>query len=171
MSVFPFPIIGIDSDNGSEFINDHLCNYCKEHQITFTRSRPYNKNDGAHVEQKNWARVRELVGCLRYDTPQELPKLNEIWELDRVFTNYLLPQQKLISKQRYGSKVIKHYDVPASHPRPHGAKEAERHLQTHQASPAPTRNPPPDRRTGKALPSQENPAGQPPVKNSWNKNH
>lgn len=62
MQVFPFPIIGIDSDNGSEFINNELLRFCAEQQITFTRSRPGNKNDGAHVEQKNWSRVRELVG-------------------------------------------------------------------------------------------------------------
>lgn len=65
--VFPFPIIGIDSGNRSEFINEHLLAYCVEQKPTFTRSRPGNKNDGAHVEQKNWARVRELVGYLRYD--------------------------------------------------------------------------------------------------------
>ncbi|MEV7573341.1 transposase family protein [Pseudarthrobacter sp. NPDC089323] len=113
-AVFPFPILGIDSDNGSEFINEHLLAYCHARQITFTRSRPGNKNDGAHVEQKNWARVRELVGYLRYDTAGELEKLNEIWELDRVFTNYLLPQQKLVSKQRYGAKVTKKHDAPAT---------------------------------------------------------
>jgi hypothetical protein len=113
-AVFPFPIIGIDSDNGSEFINEHLFAYCHAHQITFTRSRPGNKNDGAHVEQKNWARVRELVGYLRYDTAAELDKLNEIWELDRVFTNYLLPQQKLIGKQRHGARVTKKHDSPAT---------------------------------------------------------
>jgi hypothetical protein len=113
-AVFPFPIIGIDSDNGSEFINEHLLAYCHAQQITFTRSRPGNKNDGAHVEQKNWARVRELVGYLRYDTAAELEKLNEIWELDRVFTNYLLPQQKLIEKQRHGAKVTKKHDAPAT---------------------------------------------------------
>lgn len=112
ISVFPFPIIGIDSDNGSEFINAHLLAYCEEHKITFTRSRPGNKNDGAHVEQKNWARVRELVGYLRYDTPAELALLNEIWEQDRIFTNYLLPQQKLVSKQRHGAKVTKKHDNP-----------------------------------------------------------
>jgi len=110
LAQFPFPILGIDSDNGSEFINEHLLRYCIEHKITFTRSRPYNKNDGAHVEQKNWARVRELVGYYRYDSPAELAKLNEIWELDAVFANYLLPQQKLIFKQRNGAKVIKRYD-------------------------------------------------------------
>ena len=108
---FPFPILGIDSDNGSEFINGQLLRFCIERKITFTRSRPGNKNDGAHVEQKNWARVRELVGYYRYDTPAELAKLNEIWELDAVFTNYLLPQQKLIFKQRQGAKVIKRYDT------------------------------------------------------------
>lgn len=112
--VFPFPIVGIDSDNGSEFINEHLLKYCTENEITFTRSRPGNKNDGAHVEQKNWARVRELVGYLRYDTPAELALLNEIWELDRIFTNYLLPQQKLLSKHRYGAKVSKKHDAGAT---------------------------------------------------------
>lgn len=114
ISVFPFPILGIDSDNGSEFINAHLLAYCQTHQITFTRSRPGNKNDGAHVEQKNWARVRELLGYLRYDTAAELELLNEIWEHDRLFTNYLLPQQKLISKHRYGAKVTKKHDTPAT---------------------------------------------------------
>lgn len=107
---FPFPILGIDSDNGSEFINFHLFNYCKEHRITFTRSRAGNKNDGAHVEQKNWTHVRELVGYLRFDTDAELDVLNQIWELDRHFTNYLLSQQKLVYKQRDGAKVIKRYD-------------------------------------------------------------
>lgn len=75
--------------------------------------RPGNKNDGAHVEQKNWARVRELVGYLRYDTTAELEKHNEIWDLDRVFTNYLLPQQKLLEKHRHGAKVTKKHDTPA----------------------------------------------------------
>jgi hypothetical protein len=107
---FPFPILGIDSDNGSEFINAHLLAYCTEHRITFTRSRPGNKNDGAHVEQKNWTHVRELVGYLRFDTDTELALLNQIWELDQTFTNYLLAQQKIVFKQRNGSKVTKRYD-------------------------------------------------------------
>lgn len=89
---FPSPIKGIDSNNGSEFINRHLLRWCIEHHITFTRSLSGNKNDGAYVEQKNWARGRELVGYYRYATPGELAKLNEIWELDAVFTNCLLPQ-------------------------------------------------------------------------------
>ena len=111
---FPFPILGIDSDNGSEFINSHLLAYCTEHQITFTRSRPGNKNDGSHVEQKNWTHVRELVGYLRFDTEAELTLLNQIWELDRTFTNHLLAQQKIIFKQRNGSTVTKRYDTAAT---------------------------------------------------------
>ena len=107
---FPFPILGIDSDNGSEFINAHLLAFCVDNEITFTRSRPGNKNDGAHVEQKNWTHVRELVGYLRFDTEAELGVLNRIWELDRIYTNYLLAQQKLISKQRHGARVTKTYD-------------------------------------------------------------
>ena len=68
----PFPILGVDSDNGSEFINDHLLQWCTRRQITFTRARPGNKNDGCHVEQKNWAVVRTVVGYHRYDTAAEL---------------------------------------------------------------------------------------------------
>ncbi len=111
---FPFPILGIDSDNGSEFINYHLFDYCTEHEITFTRSRSGNKNDGAHVEQKNWTHVRELVGYLRFDTPAELSILNEIWELDQTYTNYLLAQQKLVFKERHGAKVTKRHDQAAT---------------------------------------------------------
>jgi hypothetical protein len=107
---FPFPVLGLDSDNGSEFINAHLFDYCGAEQLTFTRSRPYNKNDGAHVEQKNWTHVRELVGYLRFDTDKELSLLNEIWALDMGYTNYLLAQQKLVFKQRSGSKVTKRHD-------------------------------------------------------------
>jgi hypothetical protein len=112
---FPFPVLGIDSDNGSEFINEHLFKYCVARKITFTRSRPGNKNDGAHVEQKNWTHVRELVGYLRFDTPAELEMLNRIWELDRGYTNLLLTQQKLLSRTRVGAKVIKRHD-PATTP-------------------------------------------------------
>jgi hypothetical protein len=107
---FPFPLLGIDSDNGSEFINAHLFDYCSAKKLTFTRSRPGNKNDGAHVEQKNWTHVRELVGYLRFDTEAELEVLNAVWELDRRFSNHLLAQQKLVSRHREGSKVTKRYD-------------------------------------------------------------
>jgi Integrase core domain len=109
-SAFPFPILGLDSDNGSEFLNADLVEYCRTQRITFTRSRPGNKNDGSHVEQKNWTHVRSLVGYLRFDTEEELELLNEIWELDRLFTNLLCAQQKLISRQRVGAKVIKRHD-------------------------------------------------------------
>jgi hypothetical protein len=108
--IMPFPIIGVDSDNGSEFINHHLLDWCTKRQITFTRSRPGNSNDGAHVEQKNWAVVRTVVGYHRYDTAAELTLLNKIWMLQSLMTNYFYPQQKLISKLRDGAKVIKKYD-------------------------------------------------------------
>ena len=107
---FPFPILGIDSDNGSEFINAHLFEYCRQRKITFTRLRSGNKNDGAHVEQKNWIHVRQLVGYLRYDTDRELELLNQIWARDALFTNYLLAQQKLVEKHRHGATVTKRYD-------------------------------------------------------------
>lgn len=107
---FPFPILGIDSDNGAEFINAHLFEYCLARKITFTRSRSGNKNDGAHVEQKNWTHVRQLVGYLRFDTTAELDLLNGIWALDATFTNYLLAQQQLIEKRHHGAKVTKRHD-------------------------------------------------------------
>jgi hypothetical protein len=106
----PFPILGVDSDNGSEFINVHLLQWCTRRQITFTRARPANKNDGCHVEQKNWAVVRTVVGYHRYDTAAELLLLNEIWQLQSKLTNYFYPQQKLISKVRAGAKVSKKHD-------------------------------------------------------------
>jgi len=109
-AIMPFPILGVDSDNGSEFINHHLLTWCGKREITFTRSRPGNSNDGAHVEQKNWAIVRTVVGYHRYDTKVELLLLNKIWVLQSQLTNYFYPQQKLISKVRTGAKVSKKYD-------------------------------------------------------------
>jgi hypothetical protein len=107
----PFPILGVDSDNGAEFINIYLFLWCRNREITFTRARPTNKNDGCHVEQKNWAVVRTLVGYHRYDTAPELLLLNEIWQLQSQLTNYFYPQQKLVSKVRDGAKVTKKYDT------------------------------------------------------------
>jgi hypothetical protein len=107
----PFPILGVDSDNGSEFINVYLYLWCRKRQITFTRARPANKNDGCHVEQKNWAVVRTVVGYHRYDTAAELLLLNEIWQLQSKLANYFYPQQKLQSKVRVGAKVTKKYDT------------------------------------------------------------
>lgn len=106
----PFPIVGVDSDNGSEFINDEVFAWCTRRKITFTRARPGNKNDGCHVEQKNWTAVRNLVGYYRYDTPAEVLLLNEIWQLQAKLTNYFYPQQKLVSKTRHGAKVSKKHD-------------------------------------------------------------
>lgn len=120
--VLPFPLLGVDSDNGSEFINHHLLEWCTKREITFTRSRPGNSNDGAHVEQKNWAVVRTVVGYHRYDTAAELLLLNRIWVLQSQMTNYFLAQQKLVSKVRDGAKVLKKYDRPTT---PH--RRADRH--------------------------------------------
>lgn len=120
-AVMPFPILGIDSDNGSEFINFAMLTWCQKHHVTFTRSRPGNKNDGCHVEQKNWATVRVMVGYQRYDTTAELLLLNEIWMLQSLVANYFYPQQKLVSKVRQGSKVIKKYDIATT---PHRRAQA-----------------------------------------------
>lgn len=106
----PFPLLGLDSDNGSEFINHHLRRYSKEHKITFTRSRPYRKNDNCFVEQKNYSLVRRHVGYARYDTPTQLQLLNAIYAQLRLHVNFFLPSQKLEHKSRRGSRVYKRYD-------------------------------------------------------------
>ena len=107
---FPFAIRGIHSDNGGEFINNHLVRYCGEKELTFTRSRPYRKNDNCFVEQKNYSVVRRAVGYRRHDTPEELETLNQLYAPLRLFTNYFQPSMKLIEKTRRGSKVRKKYD-------------------------------------------------------------
>jgi hypothetical protein len=84
----PFPILGLDSDNGSEFINQALLDYCASQGITFTRSRPYKKNDTCHIEQKNWAVVRRLVGYDRLELPA-LAALGRIHDLARDYVNFL----------------------------------------------------------------------------------
>jgi hypothetical protein len=81
---FPFPILGIDSENGSEFINWELYRRCEQEKLKFTESRSGNKNDGAHVEQKNWHIVRQTVGYHRYDTAGELELSDKIWALQRI---------------------------------------------------------------------------------------
>ena len=107
---FPFKILGIDSDNGSEFINGHLFRYCRENKITFTRSRPYKKNDNCFVEQKNYSVVRRAVGYRRHDTAEELEVLNELYDHLRLYTNFFQPVMKLMEKTRIGSRVKKKYD-------------------------------------------------------------
>ena len=106
------PFLGIDSDNGSEFINAHLLRYCERERITFTRTRSYRKNDNCFVEQKNYSVVRKAVGYFRYDTEKELENLNELYHYYRLFVNFFLPVVKLIAKERKGSKVKKIYDKP-----------------------------------------------------------
>ena len=107
----PFPLLGIDSDNDSAFINDNLYRYCEKEEITFTRSRPYKKNDQAHVEQKNWSVVRRLIGYDRYESPHALALFETIYEDLRLYINFFQPVLKLIDKHRVGNKLIKHYDT------------------------------------------------------------
>lgn len=109
-AALPFPLLGLDSDNGSEFINAHLLRYCEREEVTFTRSRPYRKNDACYVEQKNWHVVRRTVGYVRYDTEEELALLNELYDSLRLLTNFFSPQMKLIEKKRDGARVQKRYD-------------------------------------------------------------
>jgi len=108
----PFPLLGIDSDNGGEFINSHLYRYCQKEKITFTRARAYRKNDNCYVEQKNYSVVRRAVGYHRYDTEEEQKLLNELYCHLRFYTNYFQPVMKLLEKTRIGSKVTKKYDKP-----------------------------------------------------------
>ena len=106
----PFRILGLDSDNGTEFINHVLLEYCSSQGITFTRSRPYLKNDTCHIEQKNWAVVRRLVGYDRLELPA-LPALERIHDLARDYVNFLHPVRKLVSKTRSGPRVTRRYDA------------------------------------------------------------
>jgi len=108
----PFPVLGLDSDNGGEFINHHLVAYCKEQRITFTRSRPYRKNDTCYVEQKNWSIARRYAGYARYDTPEACALLNELYVAVRDYTNFFLPSMKLQEKVREGARVHKRHDKP-----------------------------------------------------------
>jgi len=131
--LLPFPLLGIDSDNGSEFINHHLHHYCLKEQITFTRSRPYNKNDQAHVEQKNWTVVRQTIGYDRYESPEALALLETIYADLRLFVNFFQPVMKLVSKSRVGSKVRRKYDTAQTPYRrvlasPHIDQEAKEQL-------------------------------------------
>ena len=106
----PVTLLGLDSDNGSEFINHGLLDYCRRHAITFTRSRPYKKNDSAHVEQKNGAIVRHLVGYDRYHSTAAYAQLARVYRLVRLHTNFFQPVQKLLRKTRDGAKVHREYD-------------------------------------------------------------
>jgi hypothetical protein len=106
----PFPLLGLDSDNGSEFINQYLNNYCQQKRITFTRSRSYKKNDSCYVEQKNGNIVRRLVGYERYASKAAYQCLERLYYLVRLYVNFFQPTMKLLSKTRHGSKVHKVYE-------------------------------------------------------------
>ena len=125
----PFKLLGIDSDNGSEFINYHLKAFCEQKGIQFTRGRPYKKDDNAHIEQKNWTHVRKIFGYLRYDSSEALNAMNDLYcnEL-RLLQNLFLPSMKLVRKVRLGSKLKRRYDKPLT--------PLERLLTCPQADPA-----------------------------------
>ena len=112
----PFPLLGFDADNGSEFLNYHLLRYLtvgRKRPIQFTRSRAYHKDDNAHVEQKNWTHVRQWLGYDRLDNPKTVQLMNQLYKNDwRLFQNFFCPSVKLISKERIASKTVKRYDRP-----------------------------------------------------------
>jgi hypothetical protein len=111
-----FPILGFDCDNGSEFLNHHLVRYFTvrpKTPVQFTRSRPYRKNDNAFVEQKNWTHVRQLLGYDRFDNPDLVPLVNDLYVNEwSLFNNYFCPTLKLKEKQRINSRYIKKYEPP-----------------------------------------------------------
>jgi transposase InsO family protein len=109
----PFPFKGIDSDNGSEFINHHLLRYCKKHGIAFTRSRPYKKDDNAHIEQKNWTHVRRVLGWDRFDSLEALDAIQQLYRNElRCMMNLFQPCVRLTEKQRIGARLRRRYDSP-----------------------------------------------------------
>jgi hypothetical protein len=107
----PFPLLGFDSDNGSEFINGLMKRYCDFNKITFTRIRPYKKNDNCFVEQKNYTVLRRFVGYRRYETEAQLKIIQEMLKLVELYVNFFQPSMKLIEKHRVGAKVKKKYDT------------------------------------------------------------
>jgi len=108
----PFPLLGIDSDNDSVFINELMLKYCQTNNITFTRCRPYKKNDQCFVEQKNWSIVRRTIGYQRYESNAARQLLSEIYKELHLYTNMFQPTFKLKRKKRTGAKVYKAYDTP-----------------------------------------------------------
>jgi len=111
----PFDIRGFDCDNGAEFLNRHLVRHFTQRPqpVLFTRSRAYQKNDNAHVEQKNWTKVRQLLGYARYDKPELVALVDELYRNEwRLLQNFFQPVMKLEKKERHGSRVKKWYDEP-----------------------------------------------------------
>lgn len=112
-AALPFELKGIDSDNGSEFINAHLLRFCEQHHLQFTRGRPYKKDDNAHIEQKNWTHVRKVMGWERYDSPRALAAMNIFYAGPwRTMMNLFQPCIKLQKKVRKGSRLLRKYDTP-----------------------------------------------------------
>jgi transposase InsO family protein len=112
-ATLPFPLRGLDSDNGSEFINKSLLAWCQTYHIQFTRSRPYKKDDNAHIEQKNWTHVRKLLGWLRYDSPEAQTAINALYRQDlRHWMNLFQPSVRLLTTTRVGSRLRRRYSPP-----------------------------------------------------------
>jgi len=112
-AALPFPLRGIHSDNGSEFINWHVGSWCARQQVQFSHSRPYKKDDNAYIEQKNWTHVRKLMGWDRYDTPQAVEAMNDLYRHElRLWLNLFQPSAKLLKKVRVGSQLRRRYDLP-----------------------------------------------------------
>ncbi len=110
-TLLPVPVRGLDSDNGGEFINHHLYRYCERERITFTRCRPYKKNDQWHVEQKNYSIVRQTIGYDRYEGAAACAALATVYTALRRYTNFFQPSVQLVGKKREGGKMMKRYDV------------------------------------------------------------
>jgi 5S rRNA maturation endonuclease (ribonuclease M5) len=130
--VLPFELLGFDSDNGGEFLNHHLIKYFQERKkpVQFTRSRPYHKGDNAHVEQKNWTHVRQLFGYYRFQNPQLVILMNDLYRKElSLLHNYFYPVMKLQDKVRIQSKIKKHYDKPKT---PYQRLMASEHVNSFQ---------------------------------------
>jgi hypothetical protein len=110
----PFPIEGFDVDNGSEFLTFHLWRYFldRPRPVPMTRSRAYRKNDQAHVEQKNWTHVRQLLGYHRLESQDLVPLINDLYQTWGLLHNFFCPSLKLLSKTRKGAKTIRKYSPP-----------------------------------------------------------
>lgn len=135
----PFGLVGLDSDNGGEFINHQLHRYCEEEQITFTRSRANRKNDNCYVEQKNWSIVRRFAGYGRYEGSEACQCLNELYMVLHDYVNFFMPSMKLVEKTRHGSRVRKRYDTPKTPytrvlEAPQVAPQTKRRLKAHYAT-------------------------------------
>ena len=107
----PFPLLGIDPDSGSEFINWHLKGWCDLHKVDMTRTRPYMKNDHARIEQKNYANVRQMLGYTRFDNPRHALTLNELYDVLEDYINFFIPSLKCVEKVRVLSRRIRKYDT------------------------------------------------------------